>query len=74
MDMRLIQDQMGHCDIKTTALYAHTTKVARDHTGKRIEELLELALIASKLFHATMKELTVAKRLWQTFPKSLPSS
>ena len=22
MDMRLIQDQMGHCDIKTTALYA----------------------------------------------------
>ena len=41
MDMRLIQDQMGHCDIKTTALYAHITKVARDHTGKRIEELLD---------------------------------
>jgi site-specific recombinase XerD len=41
MDMRLIQDQMGHCDIKTTALYAHITKVVRDHTGKRIEELLD---------------------------------
>lgn len=41
MDMRLIQDQMGHCDINTTAIYAHITKVARDHTGKRVEELLD---------------------------------
>ena len=41
MDMRLIQDQMGHSDIKTTARYAHITKVARDHTGERIKDLLQ---------------------------------
>jgi site-specific recombinase XerD len=41
MDMRLIQDQMGHSDIKATARYAHITKVARDYTGERIKDLLQ---------------------------------
>ena len=41
MDMRLIQDQMGHSDMKTTARYAHITKVTRDHTGERVKDLLQ---------------------------------
>jgi site-specific recombinase XerD len=41
MDMRLIQGLMGHSDSKTTARYAHITKVARDHTADRLHVLLE---------------------------------
>ena len=41
MDMRLIQDLMGHEDSKTTARYAHITKTCRDHTADRLQLLLE---------------------------------
>ena len=41
MDMRLIQDLMGHEDSKTTARYAHITKTCRDHTADRLQVLLE---------------------------------
>jgi integrase/recombinase XerD len=41
MDMRLIQDLMGHEDSKTTARYAHITKPCRDHTADRLQVLLE---------------------------------
>lgn len=41
MDMRLIQDLMGHEDSKTTARYAHITKMCRDHTTDRLQLLLE---------------------------------
>ena len=41
MDMRLIQDLMGHQDSKTTAHYAHITKTCRDHTADRLQSLLE---------------------------------
>jgi site-specific recombinase XerD len=41
MDMRLIQDLMGHEDSKTTARYAHITKTCRDHTTDRLQLLLK---------------------------------
>ena len=41
MDMRLIQDLMGHEDSKTTARYAHITKPCLDHTADRLQVLLE---------------------------------
>jgi site-specific recombinase XerD len=41
MDLRLIQDLMGHEDSKTTARYAHITKTCRDHTADRLQTLLE---------------------------------
>jgi site-specific recombinase XerD len=41
MDMRLIQDLMGHEDSKTTARYAHITKTCRNHTTDRLQLLLK---------------------------------
>jgi integrase/recombinase XerD len=41
MDMRLIQDLLGHEDSKTTARYAHITKTCRDHTADRVQALLD---------------------------------
>ena len=41
MDMRLIQDLMGHEDSKTTARYANITKTCRDHTTDRLQLLLK---------------------------------
>ena len=41
VDMRLIQDLMGHEDSKTTARYAHITKTCRDQTADRLQLLLD---------------------------------
>jgi integrase/recombinase XerD len=41
MEMRLIQDLMGHEDSETTARYAHMTKTCRDNTTHRLEMLLK---------------------------------
>jgi site-specific recombinase XerD len=40
MDMRLIQGLMGHSDSKTTARYAHITKVLREQNTDRTKSLL----------------------------------
>jgi site-specific recombinase XerD len=40
MDLRLIQSLLGHSNSNTTSRYAQITQVVRDHSGDRIEMLL----------------------------------
>jgi site-specific recombinase XerD len=40
MEMRMIQNSLGHKSINTTARYAHITKVFREQNTDRTESLL----------------------------------